>query len=81
MVIMEGRARAAQMAFEDRIAEAWHVAAFSGQAKLKPLKHYLDALKPRTQQSPTEMLAALKAIAGDKMTIRRVDSRVGREGP
>lgn len=74
MVIMEGRSRAAQMAFEDRIAEAWHVAAFSGQSKLKPLKHYLDALKPRKAQSAADMLATLKAIAGDKMTIREVEA-------
>jgi hypothetical protein len=78
MAVMEGRSRAAQSAFEERIAEAWHVAAFSGQSKLKPLKEYLDALKPSKQQTGSEMLATLKAIAGDKMTIRRVEAEAER---
>jgi hypothetical protein len=72
---MRGRAQAAQRDMDAQVALAWQTAAFTRAAKLKPLKHYLAASRPKsTFQSGDEILAVVKALkaGGADMTIRRV---------
>ena len=75
---MRGRAQAARRAIDAQVALAWQTAAFTRAAKLKPLKHYLAASRPKsTFQSGSEVLAVVKALqaSGADMTIRRVARR------
>jgi hypothetical protein len=74
---MEGAALAAKRAIDRSIAEAWHIAAFTGAAsvgKLKKLSHYLKEA-PKKAQTAADMLAVLREFKerGAVMNIRRVN--------
>jgi hypothetical protein len=62
VAIMDGRARAAKREADAAISLAWHIEAFARQKRLKPLREMLG-IKPKAQ-TPDEMLAVFKAIAG-----------------
>ena len=59
---MEGRARAAKREADASLSLAWHIEAFARQKRLKPLRELLG-IKPKPQ-SPDEMLAVFRQIAG-----------------
>lgn len=75
--VMEGAQKRQHRAHELATFEAWQMARFGRETKLRRLDHYLAELKPKAQaQSPAEMLTVLKALAsgGAGMTIRKVDA-------
>jgi hypothetical protein len=58
---MEGIAERERRAMERIVAQAWWNENLNGAgAKLKPLKHYLDQLKPKKPQTAEDILAVFR---------------------
>ena len=72
---MEGVRKRAEREANERVQQAWQIAALSATAmdgKLKPMKHYLARQSANTQ-SPAEMLALIRSLgARSNMTIKRL---------
>lgn len=71
---MEGAARAAQRQVERDVALAWEVERMAREKRLRPLKHYLNDLKPRAPVSSHELVAAFESMkaGGLPVTITRL---------
>jgi hypothetical protein len=72
---LEGAAERDRRQVERIVVQAWWNEALNGAgSKLKPVKHYLDHLKPKRPQTHEEMLAVWRehaVRAPGKITIRR----------
>jgi len=73
--VLKGARRREERAYELATFGAWQTARLGRENRLKRLDRYLAELKPAKPQSPAEMLAALRAIAGkSNMKIEKVDA-------
>lgn len=74
IVIMEGRARAANRRLEEHLYGAWHSEAFQREKRLKPLSKYLTPATSQ-RQTPEDMLAMLREFQsrGAAMDIKKMN--------
>jgi hypothetical protein len=73
-VAMEGVRKRLEREAEMQFRQAYETASFTAVAmagKLKKIEHYLKK-KPEPPATAKQMLAALKAIGGSTMTVRKV---------